>query len=382
MKIKFGKIKNLGIFLQEVVAQWSRDKAMTMGAALSYYTIFSIPPLLILAIALAGFFFGQEAAEGRIVKEIQGLIGKEGAVTIQGMIQSAKKQDASIVATLIGLGTLLIGASGVFAQIQESLNTIWGVAPKPDRGWGDLIKERLGSFTMVFGTGFLLMVSLLIDTILTAFMDYFSRIFDSALSVYLLRFANVGISFLIVTTMFALMYKVLPDVKIDWKDVGLGAVATSLLFTVGKFLIGLYLGNSNIGVAYGTAGSLIVIIAWIFYASLIFIFGAEFTQVYTRKYGSRVDTTHGAIVIQPDKHKAPATKDVPPEVKKAEKDKQELKQKQWVLIPMKANIKGHAPKYKKAKSSPVMKILEVFLRMYVSNWRKGKIEKDQYQNLN
>ncbi len=316
MKIKLGKIKNLGFFLKDVFDQWTKDKAFRMGAALSYYTIFSIPPLLIMAIALAGFFFGQEAAEGRIVKEIQGLIGKEGAVTVQEMIQSARKQDASIMATLIGLGTLLIGASGVFAQIQDSLNSIWGVEPKPNRVWSDIIKERLGSFTMVFGTGFLLMLSLLIDTVLSAFMDYFTRFFDSALSAYLLRFANFGISFLIITTMFVLMYKVLPDVDIHWKDVGLGAVATSLLFTIGKLLIGLYLGNANVGVAYGTAGSLIVIMVWIFYASLIFIFGAEFTQVYTRKYGSKVNPIHGAIVVQPNKYKAPETKEILEEIKR------------------------------------------------------------------
>lgn len=372
MKVRLGKIKNLGFFLKDVFDQWSRDRAMRMGAALSYYTIFSIPPLMIVAIALAGFFFGQEAAEGRIVKEIQGLIGKEGAEAIQGMIRSAKRQDASLIATIIGLGTLLIGASGVFAQLQDSLNSVWGVEPKPDRSWGDMIKERLGSFTMVFGIGFLLMVSLLIDTILTAFTDYFSHLFDSNLIALLLRFTNYGVSFIIITALFGLMYKILPDVKIAWKDVGLGAVVTSLLFVLGKSVIGLYLGNANIGVAYGAAGSLIVIMVWIFYASLIFLFGAEFTQVYTRKYGSRVEPIHGAIVVQPDKHKAPETKEIPEEVKQQERERQELKQKQWALIPIKGSKKGHSKHVVKKQTSPVMKIANVLLRLYVSNWRKEK----------
>lgn len=372
--MQLGKVKDIGNFFKEIFDQWSKDRAMRMGAALAYYTIFSIPPLLLMAIALAGFFFGQEAAEGRIVREIQGLIGKEGAVTIQGMINSARKQDSGTIATIIGLVTLMIGASGVFAQIQDSLNSIWGVEPKPGRGWGDVIKERLMSFTMVFGTGFLLLVSLLIDTILSAFMDYFSRIFDSALSVYLLRFANVGISFLIVTAMFALIYKVLPDVKLNWKDVGLGAVVTALLFSIGKFAIGLYLGNSNVGAAYGAAGSVIVIMVWIFYASLIFLFGAEFTQVYTRRYCSKVETAHGAIIVQPEKYYRPQAKDLPPEVRKQQKDREETKQKELVSIPIIASKKGNLGKQKNEvkPKTPVMKILGVFLRMYVSNWRKSK----------
>jgi membrane protein len=304
MGIKLGQIKNLGNFLKQVFAQWNKDNAMRMSAALAYYTIFSIPPLLIMAIAFAGIFFGQEAAQGQIVKQIQGFIGKEGAETIQGMINSARRQDSSFLATSIGLITLLIGGSGVFAQIQESLNSIWGVEPQKNRGWLNIIKERLMSFTMVFITGFLLIVSLIIDTVLAGFMEYFSKIFQSHYSAYILRITNLSVGFIIITAMFTLIYKVLPDVKINWKDVGLGAFVTSILFLIGKFAISLYLGNTNVGVAYGAAGSLIVIMVWIFYASLIFFFGAEFTQVYTRVYGEKVDTNHGAVIVQPEKYKA------------------------------------------------------------------------------
>lgn len=375
-KIQIGQIKDLGSFLSDIYNQWSKDKAMGMGAALAYYTIFSIPPLLVIAIALAGFFFGEEAAKGQIVRQIQGLVGQEGAQTIQGMINSARKQDSSFIATIIGIVTLLIGASGVFVQLQDSLNTIWGVQPKPDRGWGDIIKERLTSFGMVFGIGFLLMVSLIIDTVLSVFMGYIGQLFNSEMTAYLLRFVNFGVNFVIITAIFAMIYKALPDVRIYWKDVALGSAVTSLLFIIGKYVIGLYLGNANIGVAYGAAGSLIVILAWIFYASLIFFFGAEFTQVYTRRYGARVDTIHGAIIVQPEKHKVPARKEIPAEVKREAKEKADLKQRELVAIPIKGSPKDNIGKHKdelpSKEKSAFMKIAGVFLRMYISKWRKSK----------
>ncbi|MFN8578134.1 MAG: YihY/virulence factor BrkB family protein [Candidatus Sericytochromatia bacterium] len=375
MSVQIGQIKNIGGFLKEVFAQWNKDKTTRMAAALSYYTIFSIPPLLIMAIAFAGFFFGQEAAQGQIVKQIQGLIGKEGAETIQGMINSARRQDSSFIATIIGIVTLLVGASGVFAQLQDSLNSIWGVEPKSDRSWTDVIKERLMSFTMVFSTGFLLMASLIIDAILSAFMDYIGNYFHSDLSAYLLRFANIGVSFLIITAMFALIYKVLPDVRIYWKDVALGSIVTSILFAIGKFGISLYLGNTNVGVAYGAAGSLIVIMVWIFYASLIFFFGAEFTQVYTRRYGERVDTIHGAIIVQPEKHKVPEIKEIPSEVKKQAKKKANVKQRELIIIPIKGSQKDNIGKNKDklpSKTNAFTKLLSVFIRMYISNVRKSE----------
>lgn len=375
-KIQIGQIKDLGSFLSDIYNQWSKDKAMGMGAALAYYTIFSIPPLLVIAIALAGFFFGEEAAKGQIVRQIQGLVGQEGAQTIQGMINSARKQDSSFIATIIGIVTLLIGASGVFVQLQDSLNTIWGVQPKPDRGWGDIIKERLTSFGMVFGIGFLLMVSLIIDTVLSVFMGYIGQLFNSEMTAYLLRLVNFGVNFVIITAIFAMIYKALPDVRIYWKDVALGSAVTSLLFIIGKYVIGLYLGNANIGVAYGAAGSLIVILAWIFYASLIFFFGAEFTQVYTRRYGARVDTINGAIIVEPEKHKVPARKEIPEEVKREAKEKADLKQRELVAIPIKGSPKDNIGKHKDElpsnEKSAFMKIAGVFLRMYISKWRKSK----------
>jgi membrane protein len=305
--MKADKIKNPIGFLKEIFSQWQRDRATRMGAALAYYTIFSLPPLMLIAISLAGFIFGQEAAEGRIVHEIQGLIGKDGAVTVQEMIRSVHRSHASILATIFGVITLLIGASGVFAEMQDSLNNIWGVEPQPDRSWGTVIRERLSSFTMVFATGFLLMVSLLVDTILTAFTDYFTNMFSSGLILFFIDIGNFTVSFLTVTLLFAMIYKVLPDVRLSLRDVGLGSLVTALLFTFGKYLIGLYLGNSNIGAAYGAAGSVIVILVWVFYASLIFLFGAEFTQVYVRKYGGKIKPIHQALIVDPRKVKVSKT---------------------------------------------------------------------------
>lgn len=375
--VQIEKIKNAGLFLKEVFDQWNKDRATRMGAALAYYTIFSITPLLIVAIALAGFFFGQDAAEGRIVREIQGLLGKEGALAIQEMIKSVRKPDTNIIATVVGIGTLLLGATGVFTQIQDSLNSIWGVEPDPKRGWGDIIRERLGSFTMVFGTGFLLLVSLLIDAVLSAFTEYISRLLGSHLSVYLLKVTNFSISFFIITLLFGMIYKVLPDVDIDWKDVGLGAVVTSILFIIGKFAISLYLGNSNIGAAYGAAGTMIVMLVWIFYASLIFLFGAEFTQIYTKKYGKRIRTTHGAIIVDATKHKQPDKKAIDPETRKKERQIEKQKKKELSAIPLNLEnaIDPKIEAIKENNKSPVitltMAVLGLFLSKYTNSGKNS-----------
>ena len=264
--------------VKRTYTKWSEDHAPALGAALSYYTVFSLAPLLLIVIAVAGLVFGQEAAQGQLMGQIEGLVGEESAKAIQGMIDAARKPTAGIVATVIATVMLLVGATGVFAQLQESLNIIWKVKPKPEEGMWKLFKDRFISLMAVLGTGFLLLISLVISAGLSAMGATLDHLLPGP--EVLLHLINFFISFVVVTLLFAMMYKLLPDTPIRWGDVWVGASITSLLFTIGKFFIGLYLGKSDVGVAYGTAGSLVVILIWVYYASQIFLFGAEFTAVY------------------------------------------------------------------------------------------------------
>lgn len=286
-------IKTIWVLLKETFAEWNADKASRLAAALAYYAIFSLAPLLIIAIAIVGAVFGEEAARGEIVGKIQGLVGKEGAQFIQTAIENASQPQTGTVASIISVVVILFGASGFFAQLQDALNTIWEVQPKPDQGLVNIIRSRFLSFTMVLGVGFLLLVSLLLSAALSAVVNYLSNLIP-AISLGL-QFFNFILSFAITTVLFGLIYKVLPDVKIAWSDVWIGAIITSLLFAIGRFLLGMYFGNSNIGSAYGAAGSLVIILAWIYYAAQILFFGAEFTQVYARRFGSQIVPTKNAV---------------------------------------------------------------------------------------
>ncbi|MEH1964552.1 MAG: YihY/virulence factor BrkB family protein [Nostoc sp.] len=281
--------------LQETFKEWSEDKASRLAAALAYYTIFSIAPLLIIVIAIAGSVFGEEAARGQIVGQIQGLVGKDGAAFIQTAIQNANKPQTGAIASIISVVVLLLGATGLFTELQDSLNTIWEVKPKPGRGVTNIIRLRFLSFAMVIGIGFLLLVSLVISTALAALVTYFSNLIPGV--DFLWQILNFIVSFAITTFLFGLIFKVLPDVKIAWSDVLIGAMLTSFLFSIGKFLLGQYLGNGSFGSAYGAAGSLVVILAWVNYAAQILFFGAEFTQVYARRYGSGITPTKNAIPL-------------------------------------------------------------------------------------
>ena len=279
------KSKEIFELLKETYNEWSEDKASRLAAALAYYTIFSIAPLLIIAIAVAGLVFGQEAARGQLDNQIQSLVGQQSAELIQTMVESASKPTSGIIATVLAIAAILFGASGLFGQLQDALNTIWEVEPKPGRGILGIIKDRFLSFTMVLGIGFLLLVSLVLSALLSALDTYLTDLLPG--SIYLLQILNFVISFGVITLLFAMIYKILPDVQIAWSDVWIGAAVTSLLFAVGKFLIGLYLGNSSAGSAYGAAGSLVILLLWIYYSAQILLFGAEFTQVYAKKYGSQ-----------------------------------------------------------------------------------------------
>ena len=264
--------------IRRTFAKWNEDHAPGLGAALSYYTVFSLAPVLMIAIAFASLVFGQDAAQGQIMGQIQGLVGEETAKAIQSMIEAARKPAAGFLTTMIAMVMLFMGATGVFAQLQESLNIIWKVKAKPEEGILKILKDRFISLLAVLGTGFLLLISLIISAALSALgatLDYLLPGLE-----VLLHIINIILSFAVVTLLFAMIYKLLPDTPIRWGDVWVGAMITSLLFTIGKFFIGLYLGNSDVGLAYGAAGSLVVILIWVYYASQIFLFGAEFTAIY------------------------------------------------------------------------------------------------------
>jgi membrane protein len=272
--------------LGETAFEWYEDRAPRLGAALAFYTVFALAPGLIVIIALAALLLGKEAAQGQIIDEVQDLIGFAGAQAIQAAIESARSAGGSLVATGLGALTLLFGLWGVFGELQDALNTIWGVGSRPWRGVIAAFKERFWSFTMVVGIGFLLLVSLAASAWLAAVGKFFAQLLP--LPVAAMETANALLSFVTITLMFAVIYKLLPDVKITWRNVWVGAAVTALLFTIGKSLIGLYLGRSTVASVYGAAGSLVVILLWIYYSAQVVFFGAEFTKVYSRRIGAVV----------------------------------------------------------------------------------------------
>ncbi|MEO5701705.1 MAG: YihY/virulence factor BrkB family protein [Casimicrobiaceae bacterium] len=271
---------------KESVSSWVEDFAPSMGAAISYYTVFSIAPLLLIVIAVVGFVFGHEAATGEIFNQLRDLMGDEAAATIQSMVKSVSDPGKGTVATIIGAVTLIFGATTVFGELQSALDRIWrSPAATKKQGLWTLVRTRLLSFGMILGIGFLLLVSLAASAAISAL----SKLWGSYLmgSQILLQVVNIGFSLAVVTVLFALIYKFLPRTRISWRDVWIGAAVTSMLFTVGKFLIGLYLGRSAATSAFGAAGSLAVVLVWVYYSAQIFLLGAEFTWVYSYRYGSR-----------------------------------------------------------------------------------------------
>jgi len=290
-------------FLKTTVYQWLDDEPFQLAAALSYYTLFSLAPLLIIAISIAGLVFGDEAAQNQVVQTLQGLVGQESAKAIQDMIRNAgEKPKAGLMSTVFGFVTLLFGAGGVVGQLQTSLNKIWGVAPKAGLGIWGFIRQRFISFAMVLSIGFLLLVSLVVSAVLSAMTQLLGSAFGGENG--LPQVLDFAVSFGFVTLLFALIYKYLPDAHIRWKDVLIGAAITSLLFSIGKTLIGLYLGSSGVTSIYGAAGSLITVLLWVYYSALIFFLGAEFTQVYASQYGSGVVPAETAQAV--DDRKAAA----------------------------------------------------------------------------
>jgi membrane protein len=271
--------------LKHTYDDWREDNAPQLGAALAFYTALSIAPLLVIALGVAALIFADEAT-GLVEHQMRDLVGDQGGEAITQMIVSANKPATGILATVLSVVTLVLAASGVFGQLQHSLNTIWEVKPKANRGVWGMIRDRFLSFTMVLGVAFLLLVSLVISAALASFNSVLDRLPDS------LHWLSQGINFLVslgvITLLFALMFKVLPDVHMAWRDVWLGAAITAILFMIGKFAIGLYLGHSTMASSYGVAGSFVVLLVWVYYSSQVFFFGAELTQVYANKFGSRI----------------------------------------------------------------------------------------------
>jgi membrane protein len=269
--------------LRATLSDWYEDRAQRIGAALAYYTIFALAPGLVIVMALAGLMLGP-GAESQIIGQFHELIGEQGATAIEATIRSARKETLGATGTALALVPLVFGLWGLFGELQDGLNTIWGVTPKPGRRMRDILKERFWSFAMVVGIGFVLLVSLVLSAWLAAVGTYVGSLLPAPAAG--LEALNFVISFVVITGSFALIFKLLPDVRIAWRDVWLGAAVTSLFFTVGKFLIGLYLGKSAVASAYGAAGSLVIIVVWVYYSAQILLFGAEFTKVWTKRRGS------------------------------------------------------------------------------------------------
>jgi membrane protein len=293
--VELNQMLSFWTVLKEAFNQWwNEDRPFELAAALAYYTLFSLTPLLVIAVSVAGLFFGREAAQDQLVQTLSGFVGKDTGLVIQTMIENAGNQQTgdSIAAMLGGVALLLFGAGGVVGQLQSSLNMIWGIEPKPQQGMLGFVKERFISYAMVLGVGFLLLVSLVVSAALSAF-DQFLRSTTPDTGV-LLQGIHFFVSFGLIAFIFAAIYRFMPDGRIVWKDVAVGGILTALLFNVGKFFIGLYLGQSSVTSVYGAAGSLVTLLLWIYYSSLIFFLGAEMTQVYATRIGSGFTPSHKA----------------------------------------------------------------------------------------
>jgi len=283
------------IFKQSVEA-FLNDNCIKLSASLSYYTIFAMGPMLIVIISFAGIFLGREAVEGELYDQIKILIGSAAAVQVQSIIANLQHSQQTVVAAVIGIVLLILGATGVFTEIQGSINYIWSIRAKPKKGWVRFLTNRLISFSLVVSCGFILLVSLIINTLMELLNERLQLYFKSVTIVafYILNWILI---FAVITALFAIIFKVLPDATIRWKDASVGAGFTALLFMLGKFLISLYIGKSNVGLTYGAAGSVIVILVWVYYSSLILYFGAEFTKIYSIQHGAGIKPISTAVFI-------------------------------------------------------------------------------------
>jgi membrane protein len=272
--------------LRAAFLSWREDKADRLSAALAYYTLFSVPPFLILIIGAVGSVFDAAAVQARLILTVRGLVGREGAEVLAGILRSVDRERNLAGVTGIGLATLLLGASGVFGHLKDSLNTVWEIEPKPRGGLASFARRYFFSMMVFLGTGFLLLVSLALNALLAAAGDHLARVLPGGSGLW--QVVNTGFSLGVIAVVFALLYKYIPDAIVAWKDALLGGACTSVLFLAGEGLIGFYLGRTNVGSAFGVAGSLVVLLVWVYYSALIFFFGAELTKVYADRYGSPI----------------------------------------------------------------------------------------------
>jgi len=277
-------VKEFGILLRDTFKSWNSRDPFTVSTTIAYYTIFSLPGLLVIIINLAGYFFGVDAVTNQITTQIGGMIGTNTASDIQDIIAKASETKGTTLASILGIATLLFGATGVFYQLQQILNKIWEVEPKTDQRILELVKDRVFSFGLILVIGFLLLVSLVLSAGLSALSSWVSIHFSESLTLFF-KILDILLSLGVVTVLFASIYKFLPDAKINWRDVWIGALVTAILFVITKFALGIYFSKSNPGTAYGAAGTIILIMLWVSYSGLILLFGAEFTRVHSRKKG-------------------------------------------------------------------------------------------------
>lgn len=290
------RVRTVFTLLKNTTIAFLDDDAFKLSASLSYYTVFALGPLLIIIISLSAIVYGKEVVEGRLYEQLSSLIGPEPALQIQNILSNAQQTHASSVGAVIGFIVLFIGATGVFTEIQGSINFIWSVKAKPKKGWLIYLRNRLLSFSLVIGLGFVLLVSLIINALLTLLSQTLIKKFPH-FPVGLFNLTNSLIILTVITCLFAVIYKVLPDAIISWKDAWIGSIFTAMLFLLGKFLIGYYLGKSNLGVTYGAAASVVILLAWVYYSSVILYFGAEFTKIYALHSGEGIKPKQTAVFI-------------------------------------------------------------------------------------
>ena len=298
-------IKSMGSLLKETFTQWINRDPFRNSTVIAYYTIFSLPVLLIIIINLAGYFFEQQAVSNEINQQVRALVGSKAAQDVQAIVSNASQSEGFTLSSVISLATLLFGATGVFYQLQQTLNVMWEVKPQPKRKLLKLVMDRLFSFGLILVVGFLLLVSLVLSTVLSMISNWVAAYFSDSLNI-VFRLLDISVSLGVITLLFAAIYKFLPDAEIEWRDVWIGALVTSLLFVLAKFALGLYFAYSDPGSAYGAAGSIILIMLWVSYAGMILFFGAEFTRVYARHHGRQIVPSDYAVSTaaeskQPDK---------------------------------------------------------------------------------
>jgi len=282
--------------IKSAAVEFAADKGPKLSASLAYYTIFSIGPVLVIIISLAGLFYGREAVQGTIYYQIDDFIGNSAALQVQEIIQNIEKSQLSTSGAVVGVIVLLVGATGVFTEIQDSINYIWSIKAKPKRGIVKLLTDRLISFSLIISFGFVMLVSLIINALVDVLQKHLMTMFDAE-TVYIFQIVNYVVLFSIIAVLFAIIFKVLPDATIRWRDAFIGAAFTATLFLIGKFLIGYYLSHSSIGATYGAAASIILVLLWVYYTSIILFFGAEFTKVYTLNYGGGIEPNKTAVFI-------------------------------------------------------------------------------------